>query len=157
MKAKENEEGSSLYCDICQISCVGADNMKMHLVSKKHQVRQHILIRPPLTEYSGRREVRETEWREISVCSAVGSVASAAVTSVLLTPTCKLSSDCLSVKSFFWEKNVFRSGQKHARVALKLARANTDFYAKNWFCDEAEHFPHSKFVAPDRITVNVTF
>ena len=38
-KAKENE-GPGRYCDICQISCLGADQMRMHLVSKKHQVKK---------------------------------------------------------------------------------------------------------------------
>ena len=47
MKAKENEKGPSLHCDICQISCLGADQMKMHLVSKKHQVSQGKISQRP--------------------------------------------------------------------------------------------------------------
>ena len=40
VKAKEGDDGTGIFCDICQITCAGPDNMKMHLVSKKHQVRK---------------------------------------------------------------------------------------------------------------------
>ena len=103
MKAKENEDVPGLYCDICQISCPGPDNMKMHLVSKKHQVRHCLKDRPKVKHLSAlkpnicRRIVGETGWQEIWVCLAVRSVVLAAVTNVLLTPTCKFSND-----SFDW-------------------------------------------------------
>ena len=98
MKAKENEV-AGLYCDICQISCLGADQMRMHLVSKKHQVRKvkvkYLKVQPPTC----RRKVGGTGWREIWVSLAVRSVVSDAVTNVLSTPTCKFSND-RSFKNF---------------------------------------------------------
>ena len=79
------------------------------------------------------------EKKESWACSDVRSVALGAVTSLVLMLTCKLSKEyfqfnafkvqCFGVK-ILKKKLVFRSGQKHAKVALKLARASTDFWTK---------------------------
>ena len=79
------------------------------------------------------------EKKESWACSDVRSVALGAVTSLVLMLTCKLSKEYFQFNAFnvlcfgvnIKKKLVFRSGQKHAKIALKLARASTDFWTKN--------------------------